>query len=237
MSANHDIKSQPPAAHFTTILCTKSQQSRFVALPRQLPHLKKFKSLTERGKKGEEPATLYLISDFVVYCYDRNSPVLWIGKFLFGGTFYPWLASWEGDGRGGAASEIPSWGGHHHPPTPPGQWATNPFATCCPPPFPPQASSRSPCPCAPVVWSCPALGWISIIKNSTNCSSARTLSWTWYLTKGYRAQLLRQVTPKPRFPHPPDLSGGERRHVCNLWKSPSDYRWIIVRSKTMIEAQ
>ena len=54
MSANHDIKSQPPAAHFTTILCTKSQQSRFVALPRQLPHLKKFKSLTEtergRGK-------------------------------------------------------------------------------------------------------------------------------------------------------------------------------------------
>ena len=48
MSANHDIKSQPPAAHFTTILCTKSQQSRFVALPRQLPHLKKFKSLTER---------------------------------------------------------------------------------------------------------------------------------------------------------------------------------------------
>ena len=50
MSANHDIKSQPPAAHFTTILCTKSQQSRFVALPRQLPHLKKFKSLTERGR-------------------------------------------------------------------------------------------------------------------------------------------------------------------------------------------
>ena len=50
MSANHDIKSQPPAAHFTTILCTKSQQSRFVALPRQLPHLKKFKSLTEGGR-------------------------------------------------------------------------------------------------------------------------------------------------------------------------------------------
>ena len=50
MSANHDIKSQPPAGHFTTILCTKSQQSRFVALPRQLPHLKKFKSLSERGR-------------------------------------------------------------------------------------------------------------------------------------------------------------------------------------------
>ena len=56
MSANHDIKSQPPAAHFTTILCTKSQQSRFVALPRQLPHLKKFK----REGKGEEPATPYV---------------------------------------------------------------------------------------------------------------------------------------------------------------------------------
>ena len=63
MSANHDIKSQPPAAHFTTILCTKSQQSRFVALPRQLPHLKKFKSLTEREKEGEEPATPYFNSD------------------------------------------------------------------------------------------------------------------------------------------------------------------------------
>ena len=75
MSANHDIKSQPPAAHFTTILCTKSQQSRFVALPRQLPHLKKFKSLTEWGR-GKEPATPFLNTDFVVYCYDRNSPVL-----------------------------------------------------------------------------------------------------------------------------------------------------------------
>ena len=72
MSANHDIKSQPPAAHFTTILCTKSQQSRFVALPRQLPHLKKFK----REGKGEEPATPYFNSDFVVYCYDGNGPVL-----------------------------------------------------------------------------------------------------------------------------------------------------------------
>ena len=39
MSANHDIKSQPPAAHFTTILCTKSQQSRFVALPRGNFHI------------------------------------------------------------------------------------------------------------------------------------------------------------------------------------------------------
>ena len=121
----------------------------------------------------------------------------------------------------------------HHPPSPPGQWDTNPFATCCPPPFPPQASSRAPWPYATVVWSCPALGWISIIKNSNNCSSTWTGLGIWQ--KGIEPRS--QVTPKPRFPHPPDLSGGERRHVCNLWKSPSDYRWIIVRSKTMIEAQ
>ena len=78
MSANHDIKSQPPAAHFTTILCTKSQQSRFVALPRQLPHLKKFKSLTEteRGRGKSLQLRMYFNSDFVVYCYDRNGPVL-----------------------------------------------------------------------------------------------------------------------------------------------------------------
>ena len=233
MSANHDIKSQPPAAHFTTILCTKSQQSRFVALPRQLPHLKKFKSLTE----GEGGRACNIVSHLrfcgLLLRPKQPSSLNWqvfIRWHIL--TLVSILRRWR-KRRCSIGNSILG----RPPPSHPSRAVVGhqPICHLLPPTIPPQASSRSPCPCATVVWSCPALGWISIIKNQPIAQAHGLWAGLGIWQKGI--ELLRQVTPKPRFPHPPDLSGGERRHVCNLWKSPSDYRWIIVRSKTMIEAQ
>ena len=69
MSANHDIKSRPPAAHFATILCTKSQHCRFVAASNQLPHLKKSK--VWRLGRGREQS--FWLREVVVYCFFYRS--------------------------------------------------------------------------------------------------------------------------------------------------------------------
>ena len=55
MSANHDIKSRPPAAHFATILCTKSQHCRFVAAHTEQPTstFEEIKSLTTGGGREQ----------------------------------------------------------------------------------------------------------------------------------------------------------------------------------------
>ena len=122
MSANHDIKSQPPAAHFTTILCTKSQHCRFVAARcQQLPHLKKSSSFC--GRCWEQFCVFFGPTQrlrFIAWTQLTNSPVLWIGKFLYGRVFLAcWLAS-AGDGRR-CSSSLRSCGNsiQGRPPTPP----------------------------------------------------------------------------------------------------------------------
>lgn len=186
MSANHDIKSQPPAAHFTTILCTKSQQSRFVALPRQLPHLKKFKSLTERGRGRACNFVSHLRFCGLLLRPKQPSSLNWqvfIRWHIL--TLVSILRRW----RKRRCSIGNSILGRQPPPSHPSGAVSGP-----PTHLPLAAPHHSPsgifkvtmplCPCS-LKLSSPGVNFYH--KKSTNCSSARTLSWTWYLTKGYRA--------------------------------------------------
>ena len=183
MSANHDIKSQPPAAHFTTILCTKSQHCRFVAARcQQLPHLKKSSSFC--GRCWEQFCVFFGPTQrlrFIAWTQLTNSPVLWIGKFLYGRVFLAcWLAS-AGDGRR-CSSSLRSCGNsiQGRPPTPP----TGHQAHTCKV-APPLASTV------------PTYGWVRNkiavlpMENDNNLSpdamfNSQQRLWAGILTKGYQ---------------------------------------------------
>ena len=161
MSANHDIKSRPPAAHFATILCTKSQHCGFVAGATST--FEEIKSLTVDGTNREQSFLFSLTQRFWFIAIHnwQTAQFSELASFYMGGPafFGCWLAS-AGDGRR-CSSGNSIWGRPPPPLSPPLTPQGTHLNTLSLPGTPhPQSAPQAPARSYPLAWTVPTKEWL-----------------------------------------------------------------------------